>query len=350
MAKNKNGVFSSYETAMFCDQIAMLLNSGITVNEGVFMLFNDMEEAKTRDVFKQVYDHMEEGMPLSGALRESGKFPEYMVHMVEVGENTGKLEDVCRSLSAYYNRESHIQAGIRSAIAYPVVLFTIMTIIIAVLAWKILPMFEQMFLELSSDVADTTQNVMNVGLTAGKIIAIITAILLVGVIAVLIYSRTKKGGEAMSSLTAGLSFTRGTSALIATGKFISSLSLMVTSGIEMGEALDKEAESCDNRTVAARIRECAKMYRDNIEIDEALKDAGLVTSMESRVINIAVKTGGLDEALSKLGEQYDERITAALSKLSSRIETILVAVLAVLVGAVLLSVMLPLVSMISSIG
>lgn len=350
MSKKNNGYFSAYETAMFCDQIAMLLNSGTTVFEGVFMLYEDMEDERTKNIFKVIYDSMEGGLSFSDAVKASNAFPEYMIHMLEVGERTGKLEDVCRSLSSYYNRESHINAGIRSAIAYPVVLFSIMTLIIAVLAWKILPMFEQMFLELSSDVADTTSDVINVGLVAGRTIAIITGIMLLAVICALIYGRTGKGSAFMSGFASRFGFTKGTAQLIATGKFISSLALMAASGVDMAEALEKEALSCDNRAVADKISKCAELYKNEAEIDEALKRSGLVSGMESRVITIAARTGELDNALAGLGEQYDDKITVALTKLSSRIETVLVAVLAVLVGAVLLSVMLPLVSMISTIG
>ncbi|MBO7634758.1 MAG: type II secretion system F family protein, partial [Lachnospiraceae bacterium] len=117
--KGKKKKFNSDEIAMFCDQIAMLLKGGISVYEGTYMLYSEMEDAKTKEVLRQIDLQVKENIPLYKALTATGAFPEYMVHMVEVGEKTGRLEDVMKSLAEYYERDSRVKAGLRSAIAYP---------------------------------------------------------------------------------------------------------------------------------------------------------------------------------------------------------------------------------------
>ena len=348
--KKTGKVFNSDEISMFCDQIAMLLNGGISITEGIYMLTSEMEDSKTKAVLKQLYDQTNSNMPFYDSLKNTGAFPEYMVHMVEVGEKTGRLEDVMKSLAEYYERDSRIKSGIRSAIAYPMILFGVMACIMIILVWKILPMFERMFDELSSDVSSATENVLTVGLAAGKVIAVVILVLFALVILVILFGRTKPGSKMLKKLAGAFGPSRKLMVLMSTGKFVSSMSLMLASGMNTTDALESEYENCDNDTVKKRIAKCMELYKEGSHLDEALRNSGLIVGMESRLVSVAVKTGGTDVIFTKLSEQYNERTTASLGKMTTIIETTLVIVLSVMVGAVLLAVMMPLVSMISSIG
>ncbi|MBR4725714.1 MAG: type II secretion system F family protein [Lachnospiraceae bacterium] len=348
--KKARKVFNSDEVSMFCDQIAMLFNGGISLTEGIYMLHSEMEDSRTKAVLKQLYDQTNSNMPFYEALKNTGAFPEYMVHMVEVGEKTGRLEDVMKSLAEYYERDSRIKSGIRSAIAYPMILFGVMACIMIILVWKILPMFERMFDELSSDVSSATENVLTVGLAAGKVIAVVILVLFALVILMVLFGKTKTGSRVLKKLAGAFRPARKLMELMATGKFVSSMSLMLSSGMNTTDALESEYENCENDTVKKRIAKCIELYKGGSHLDEALRNSGLIVGMESRLVSVAVKTGGTDVIFTKLSEQYNERTTASLGKMTTIIETTLVIVLSVMVGAVLLAVMMPLVSMISSIG
>ena len=345
-----NKKFTSDEVSVFCSQMAMMMNSGIPVYEGVYILYNEMEDRKTKQVLKQMDDVMKEKGTLHKALETCNAFPEYMVHMVQIGEETGRLEDVLNSLSAYYERDSKVKASIKSAVAYPLVLFAMMTAIMIVLVVKILPLFESMFLELNADVAESTKNVMGFGLNLGKIIAIVTCSILLLVVLILLYYKTNSGERMIKSILAKSRLAGKTSELLATGKFISSMALMISSGMDLQGAIDAEAATGENRSVQKRIGKCAEDLRQGKRLDEVLRDNKLVVGLEGRMLSIANRTGALDTLFQKMSLQYNERITVSLNRTSTVIETVLVVMLSILVAAVLLSVMLPLVSMISAIG
>lgn len=350
MSKGNKKVFNADEVAMFCDQMAMLLNGGVPLYEGTFMLYSEMEDGRTREVLQIIDDRVKDNIPLYKALEETEAFPDYMVHMVNVGEQTGELEKVLRSLAVYYERESRVKAGIKSAVAYPVILFTVMAGIMVILSWKILPLFERMFEELSSDVSVATKNAMSVGLTAGHVIAVAAIAVLVIVVLLILWSRTKTGREKLRKAVTKFGPTKKLSQLMAVGKFISAISLVLSSGMNVQEGLEQEEKNCTDEQIRRKIKKCIDLYNDNEPIDEAVRKSGIIVGMESRLISVAAKTGEADVIFAKLSDQYNEKISAALSKLTTVIETALVIVLSVLVGAVLLAVMLPLVSMISSIG
>ncbi len=349
-SKKTRKKFNSDEIAMFCDQIAMLLNGGISVYEGTYMLYSEMEDSKTKEILRQIDEQVKQNIPLYKALDSTGAFPEYMIHMVQVGEKTGRLEEVMKSLAEYYEREGRVKAGLRSAIAYPMILFAVMACIMVVLVWKILPMFERMFNELSSDVATSTENVLTAGLAAGRIIAVIICALFAVVLLVVLWSRTKTGSRVLAKAANGFGPIRKIMILMATGKFVSSLALMMASGTDIREGLERELENCDNEIVRKRIKNCLELYTDGAPFDEAIRKSGLIVGMEARLISVASKTGETDVIFTKLSEQYNDKTSQALGRLTTVIETTLVVVLSLMVGAVLLAVMLPLVSMISSVG
>lgn len=342
--------FTSEETASFCDQIAMLLNSGIPLYEGAYILAQEIEDKRTKQVLSRLEELVGENMPLYMALEDTGAFPAYMVHMVKVGETTGKLEDVLRSLASYYERDANVKAGIRSAVTFPVVLFAMMAVIMLVMVFKIIPMFEEMFLELNAEVAASTQRMMNGGILAGKLLAAVTCVLFVLLLAMLLWYRTASGERVIKRMAARFGPVGRLLERMATGQFISAVGLMTVSGMDQGEALKMAEDGCSNPTVKGRIAECLELVQAGENFDEALNHSKLIVGRDNRMLGVAMRSGATDEILSKLGKQYDEKLGASLSSLSGKIETAMVVVLAVMVGTILISIMLPLVSMISSIG
>lgn len=348
--KKQNKHFSSEEISVFCEQIVMLLNGGIPLYDGIYMLYNEMEDKKTKAVLEQLSKYMKENMPLHQALEKVDVFPDYMVHMVKVGEYSGKLEEVMISLQKYYERETSVKNSIRNAVTYPVVLFFMMTVILLTLALKILPLFENMFLELNAEVAFTTKRMMYIGIHAGKVMAVITCVALAVIVFLLLWYKTKTGEKIIRNISKYSLFTRKLSEEISTGNFISCMSLMISSGMNPKESLAMAKEVSNHEKITKKIEACEDNIQSNGSLEKAMSESGLITGMESKMIVVAGKTGTTDVAMAKLSEQYMNKTTEKLSKLSTIIETLLVVSLSVMVGGVLISVMLPLVSMISSIG
>lgn len=345
---DKVKLFSPDEIATFCSQIAMLLNGGIPLYEGTYILYEELEEGRTKDVLAAIDEEVKTGKPFYEALRESGAFPEYMIHMVMVGETTGKLEEVMYSLASYYERECRVKSSIRSVIAYPVMLFGMMAVILFVLVFRILPMFEGVFQEMDGRTA-SSENMMNMSLLTGKVIAVAVAVLVVLIVAVLIWYRSKAGGNALTAMVNGLPMTRKLAERLGTGKFLAALSVMVSSGTETGEAMERAALVVDNGRTQRKIARCRELIAEGGKFDEAMSTSGILTGLQGRMLSVGLKSGVGDTVLAKLSGQYDEEIDERLNSLSSYVETVLIVLLSVIVGAVLISVMMPLISVISSI-
>jgi type IV pilus assembly protein PilC len=342
--------FSSDEISVFCDQIATLLNSGISLYEGVSILCNEMEEGHTRTLLHEIEKNLQARMSLSQALGKTGAFPEYMIHMVSVGETAGSLEKVMHSLSAYYERENKVKASIRSSVTYPAILFLMIAVILWALVFRILPLFESMYRELNAEVAMTSDNLMSFGINAGTIAAVIVGLLvLISVFLILAY-RTKQGEKLMKRVLYNFPIAKGIANRISIGKFISSMALMLPAGMDTRKALDLAMETMDDARVLTKVKECKVLVEKGISLENAIQQTNLITGMDRNIIIVAAKSGNMDSAFIKLSERYNDEISTLLHKTATYVETALVVLLAVLIGFILLSVMLPLMNIISSIG
>ena len=120
----KKRIMSSEELSSFCDQIALMLSSGMTLRDGIEMLAEDEMKQKVKvHPYTNLYKVVDETGSLYIAMRENAdEWPSYMIEMVDIGEQTGRLEDIMVSLSTYYQREGRIRSAAISAITYPLVL------------------------------------------------------------------------------------------------------------------------------------------------------------------------------------------------------------------------------------
>lgn len=348
MAKRKK--FSSEEISGFCSQVAIMLKSGIALEEGVYMLAEEVEEEGTKNVLNQVQEKLKENETFEVALRDTGVFPAYLVNMVHIGETSGKLEDVMNSMTHYYERESSIKDSIRNVIAYPAMMFGMIGVILAVLIGKILPMFESVFVNLNVDAASSSSRIMNFGMWAGRIVAIIAfLVIVVGLVVYGVY-HTEKGNRRLRSFASKCFVTKKTTKLLAVGRFVSSMAVMVSSGLDVKESMEMSQGIVENLCMQKKISRCIEKMNKEESFANALREEAILTGMQGRMVAVADKAGMMDEVLGEISNQLDEKIFNHMGQFCTKIETSLVLALSVVVGGVLISIMFPLVSIITSIG
>ena len=346
----KKGIrkFTADETALFCSQLSMLINAGISLYEGIGMLYDEMEDPEAKEILKSIDEKVQFGGSLSDAIKESGAFPVYMTKMVEVGEQTGKLEEILKALASYYERENAVNSAIKSVIMYPVMLLFMMAVILLILIVKILPMFNAVFLELDNKTQGTSA-MMNASLSASHIAGAVVFTLVVALLVALLVYRFKKGADAFGAVINKLPMTASLAGKIGRGRFLSALSVMISSGMETGDAIERAAELPDDKKTVVMAEDAKKRTNNGEGIDEALGKSGILSGMESKMLTVGLKSGVVEDVLVNLSNRRDEEINNEMNGFSAKLETGLVIILSVLVGVILITAMLPLISVIASI-
>lgn len=341
---------SNRELSAFCEQVAMVLKSGIPVEEGFTMMLADSAQQGEKDIIESILNSYSNGNQLSYALCESGAFPKYMSDMVAIGELSGQLDNVMHALSEYYTREQQIQDNLRSAVRYPAVMIIMMLTVVVVLVVKVVPIFGQVFKQLGSEMSGISAGIMNFGTMMSRYSVVIVAIVALALCFWVYCSKTKGGKKLSKKLAENMWITRGISAKIAEARFSSGLSLMLSSGIESEKSLEMVKGLVDNVNSVVKIEECQRIMEEGESLETALVKTGLFRGVHARMVTIGFKTGNADEVMRTVSRNLSDEVDVQINNTISLIEPSLVAIFSVIVGMILLSVMLPLMGIMSSIG
>ncbi len=354
MAKNaetqKALLLSSEELSVFCDHIALMLESGMTMRDGIGMLAEDeaRDNSKVR-VFSSLVDAVEETNSLYIALREQGNaWPHYMVEMVGIGEETGKLEDIMRNLSSYYLREGRIRSAASSAVTYPIVLGGMMVVIIAVLLWRVMPVFRRVLNSLGVDASSSGMQWMNVGTVAGWVILCLIGVIVVVALVILAMMKTGRREQVMTFLRNAFAPVRRITHKLSASRIAGMLGMMLSGGFPVEDALEMSANALEDAETIARVHEIQSAMAEGETFADAIGGTGLFADFYNRILKIGCATGHEPQVLSKIAGVYEEEVEDDLARFISRIEPVLVVLLCVVIGAILLSMMIPMAGVMSS--
>ena len=336
---------------IFCRELHQLVRTGIPLAEGLTMLREDETDPDTRSWLEALCRSTEEGLPLASALRETGAFPAYMTDMVSLAEETGRLEDVLLSLQRHYDRQLRMAADIRGAVAVPVTLFAVMVAVVVLLVTQVLPVFDRVFAQLGVRMGAVATGMMNAGAVlakAGTGLAVVLVILAAAALVVaLVPSLREKFVTGFRRSFGG----RGILGQMAAARFASSMSMAVASGLSMEESVALSAKLCGGaREIDEKTERCRKEIEEGGSPADALADSGLFSGRDCRVLKLAEQIGSLPDTLEDLAQRQEEESLRRIDRTVGAIEPAIVVITSALAGVILLSVMLPLMGLLSTIG
>ena len=348
--KKKSYLLTPEQLSVFCDQIALMLESGMTLRDGIDMLAEDEEKSNAK---VRVYGGMRETIDETGslyiALRENEEdWPHYMIEMVGIGEETGRMEDVMRSLSAYYIREGKIRSAASSAVTYPIILGLMMVVIIAVLLWRVLPVFRRVLDSLGVDAASGGVRMMNIGAIAGWVVLGLIALAVIFAAVLLILMKTPKRDKVMRFLRNAFGPVRRITAKLSASRIAGMLGMMLTGGFPIENALEMSANALEDEESIEKVKAIHQTMNEGETFADAVTKAGIFEDFYNRILKIGSASGHEPQVLSRIAGVYEEQVEDDLTHLISLIEPVLVALLSVVIGAILLSMMIPMIGVMSS--
>ncbi len=348
--KKKQKMLTSSEIASFCDQTALLIQSGILPVECMDILLSDTHTKEGKEILQTVRDVCGVGEPFSEGLARTGVFPDYCLHLISLGEESGNLDTCLRSLSEYYTKDDNIRSGIRSAVSYPLIMIGMMFAVIYVLVSRVLPIFNQVFSELGSEISGFAASLMSIGSTLNRY-SYVLLILIGG--AILFYFASLKipfFKNACRRFLNWLPLTRDFNEKYACQRFASGMAMTMSSGIDTYSSLDMAANLVDNPKMQERIKSCKDQIKAGSTLPEALAGAHIFSNLHSRMIAIGFRSGNIDAVMQGIADSYEQETDKKIQSIIAVLEPTLVIILSIIVGMILLSFILPLMGIMSSIG
>ena len=234
---NSKNAFTAEEISVFCEQISLLLHSGVSLQEGVEALVDGYKGTKGEAALALLNERMQESGSLADAIAASGAFPAYVTGMIRVGEEAGQLDTVVSALAEHYMREAQIRQAAGSAVRYPLTLMGVMALVILVLVFCVLPVFEQAFKSLSGGVMGASASMMRIGQASGMLIFALMLLMFIAVMAIWLLTKDGKRPQLRTKLIGMVPALARAGRLTAAHRLASVMAMLLRSGFPLESAL-----------------------------------------------------------------------------------------------------------------
>jgi type IV pilus assembly protein PilC len=345
---------------IFTRQLATLIDSGLPLLRGLTVLAKQEPNPVLRGTITALADSVQSGSTFSESLAQHPKiFNKLYVNMVKAGELGGVLEVVLVRLAEYQEKAHKLKNKIVSAMVYPVIVMFIAVAILVFLMLFIVPKFEAMFAELGNAQLPMISRVVFgtskffLESSIGPIPNVVWVFAFFGLLAFIgnTWGKTKKGRRTVDTLKLKLPIFGDIQRKSAIARFSRTLGTLVTSGVPILQALNITRDTAGNVVVSDAIEKVHEAVKEGESIVTPLQSAGNVfPSMVISMVDVGEETGQLPEMLLKVADVYDDEVDNAVTALTSILEPIMIVVLALVVGAVVFALFLPLIKIISEMG
>ena len=351
MSKRKNNTyrFNYDELSGICFQIALILHSGILLFDGLEAMCSVRDQTSRRqEILRSMADELKEYTRLCDAMQKSGAFPTYMIGMVELGENTGKLEDVMNALAEHYKREERLRGMIFGAVFYPAVLLVMISAVIVALVTRILPEFSRVLEDMGVESSAFIRSLVSMGGSGSRYVLLVIILIFACVGGIILFSKISGKNYTLRDILLKIPFLRRVSDKMAAGQFASAMALAISSGYEIDEACRLLNTIITNHRTLGKIKQVGDNIAKGTSFSQAVVLAGIFDGMPERMVAVGEKAGRVNDVMYEISNIYEEETSIALNNLVSTIEPVMVAFLAVVTGMIMLAIMLPLLGIMSS--
>lgn len=333
---NKKSIykFNTKELTFCCRQLSAMLTSGLTLVKAIDILKNEQENEKGKAIWQDIYENVQKGESFSSTLEmHAGSFPDFLISMVGAGESSGSLDVIMTRMADHYNKEGKLKNTVKSAMVYPIILLVLCVVIVIFLFAFIMPTFIAMY-EDPDDMPALTKmmaGISDVIQHKWYILITIAALLFFGIrYALKVPSiRLKFDRLIMKGPGFGPLITK-----IYTGRFARTLSSLYSSGIPMVECLERASAVLSNSYVDEKFIEVVDEVKQGETLSNAITRSELFENMFCSILFVGEESGALDSILEKTSDYYEEESDAAVQRLVSMVEPILLIFMAIIIGLV----------------
>jgi type IV pilus assembly protein PilC len=343
---------SAKELAIFTRQFSVMIDAGLPLVQCLEILAGQQENKTFQKVLTGTRGSVEGGATLSAAMRQYPKvFDALYVNMVEAGETGGILDTILQRLSTYIEKNVKLKRAVQSAMVYPIGVLTIAGAVIILLLWKVVPIFATLFTGLGVDLPLPTKIVIALSNFIGSIFGFLIVVAAVAIIfGIKVWYGTEQGRYILDATILKLPVIGILMRKIAVARFTRTLGTLISSGVPILEGLDITAKTAGNAVVERSLQKVRKSLEEGKSLTEPLKDSEVFPGMVTQMIAVGEQTGAMDAMLQKIADFYEEEVDAAVKDLLTALEPVMIVFLGVVVGGVVISMYMPLFSLIGKLS
>jgi type IV pilus assembly protein PilC len=340
------------ELAIFTRQFSVMIDAGLPLVQCLEILAGQQDNKTFQKILNSVRASVEGGATLSTSMKLHEKvFDPLYYNMVEAGETGGILDTILQRLSTYIEKNVKLKRAVKSAMIYPVAVLSIAAGVIILLLWKVVPIFTTLFNGLGAELPLPTRIVIGMSNFVGSVYGLLIAVFVAGAgVALKFWYATPQGRMMIDSLSLKIPVVGMVLRKIAVARFTRTLGTLISSGVPILEGLDITARTSGNAVMEKAISQTRKAVEAGRSLVDPLKETDVFPGMVTQMIGVGEQTGAMDAMLSKIADFYEDEVDAAVKDMLTAIEPIMIVVLGVVVGGVVISMYLPLFSLIGKLA
>jgi type IV pilus assembly protein PilC len=346
-----SGKVKTKDIAIFFRQFSVMIDAGLPLVQCLEILAANQENPTFQKTLTGVRTTVEGGATLANAMRQyPNVFDDLSTNMIEAGETGGILDIILQRLATYVEKAVRLRAAVKSALIYPVSVISIAVLIVGALLKWVVPIFANLFAGLGVALPLPTRIVMGLSAFVGHF----WWFFIVGAGAVVFglkqIRKHPKGKYAFDKLLLNLPILGLLLRKIAVARFTRTLGTLITSGVPILEGLAITARTSGNAVLEEALMKVRKAIEEGRTIVDPLKESGVFPNMVTQMIGVGEATGAMDSMLQKIADFYEEEVDAATKDLLAMLEPAIIGMLGVCVGGIVISLYMPLFSMIAKLA
>jgi len=343
------------ELAVFTRQFSVMIDAGLPLVSCLDILAEQQQNVFFKEVLHQVRQNVEEGATLAASLEKHPKvFDGLYTHMVEAGETGGVLDLILQRLATLIEKVVKLKRSIVSASIYPSAVVFVAIAAVAVIMVVVIPQFEQIFLGLLGPgevLPLPTRIVMAISNFLAGWGGLALLISLIGTaVGLSYYYKTPKGRHQMDAIALKLPIFGSILRKIAVARFSRILSTLLSSGVPILQSLEITAKTAGNVIIEDAIMKVRAGVERGENFVDPLKATEVFPHMVGQMIGVGEQTGALDAMLGKIADFYEDEVDSAIADLLALIEPVLIAFLGITIGSIVISMYLPLFTLIGKLA
>ncbi|MBI2602065.1 MAG: type II secretion system F family protein [Deltaproteobacteria bacterium] len=331
---------------VFTKQLATMISSGVPLLQALGILAKQQESIAFRRTLAAVQTSIENGASMSASLAQHPHiFGALYVAMVAAGEASGNLDVILGKLVTYIEKAEKIKQQVKSAMAYPTIVVFVAFVVVAGLLVFVVPTFAQQYAESGRELPWVTQQVIDFSNAFVDNWYVIFGGLVAFIIAFRFWLKSERGRRIFDKYILDAPVIGSLLRKIAVGRFCSTMSSMLTSGVNLLEALNICAASSDNKTIENFVLSVRSALEKGKTFSEPLAEGHLFPEMVVSMVAVGETTGALDEMLGKVSDFYEEEVDLAVKTMLSMIEPIMIVLIGGIIAFIVIAMYLPIFEM-----
>jgi type IV pilus assembly protein PilC len=338
------------DVVLFTRQLSSMLESGLTLLRALEIFKDQVQNPALMEVLEAVVNDVENGKSFSAAIAKHPKvFSNIYVSLIRAGEKSGLLDKVLLRLADNMEKQQKLRSTIKGALMYPIIVIVLMVVVVVVMMIFVIPQLSVLYKNLNIPLPLPTKIVMGLSDITVRFWPITLGIVVALFFAYQRWSKTEDGRLIIDNLKLKMPIFGNLIRKTILAEFSRTFGLLVGTGTLVVEALMETADTADNIYYKNAISDVAKQVEKGVSIGDAMAYYSLFTPMLVQLVKIGEQTGKVDETLMKASEYFEREVDQSVKTLTTAMEPFIMIILGVGVAFLIISVITPIYSLISSI-